>query len=123
MNNFYRHLGKEDNLTMAVLQLIALKYRQVFVWHTPNEGRRTAFERFKAKVLGIVSGVSDLILISGGKLLALELKIGKNRMTENQKNFQDQILKNGFWVAVAYNVEQADYIISSWLESNTPERL
>jgi hypothetical protein len=123
MNNFYHHLGKEDNLTMAVLQLIALKYRQVFVWHTPNEGRRSAFERFKAKALGIVSGVSDLILVCNGKLLALELKIGNNKMTLNQKNFQDAILKNGFWVSVAYNVEQADFIISGWLESNAPERL
>lgn len=123
MNNFYRHLGPEDKLTMAVLQLIALKYRQVFVWHTPNEGRRTAFERFKAKALGVVSGVSDLILISDGKLLALELKTGKNRMTENQKTFHDAILKNGFWVAVAYNVEQVDCVISDWLESNAPERL
>jgi len=46
-------------------------------WHTPNEGRRTPFERFKVKYLGMIAGVSDIIMVKNGDVLFLELKSRK----------------------------------------------
>lgn len=86
-NPYFNYLGKEDNMQHSVMQYIKTKYPDVFAIHVPNEGKRTPFERFKFKHLGGVSGVPDILIFANrGNLsgLAIELKAGSNKPTENQ---------------------------------------
>lgn len=90
MSNYRKYLTAEDLLQEACVNYLQLQYPKVLFFHVPNEGKRTKFERFKAKVLGIKSGVSDLIIIEPNRDfngLAIELKVGTNTPTLNQKKF------------------------------------
>lgn len=49
----------------------------------------------KAKAVGVVAGVSDLELIHQGTVIFIELKIGNNTMSEEQKEFAKAITEEG----------------------------
>lgn len=88
-NPFKKYLTKEDNLQNAVMTYFKLNYPDAFVIHVPNEGKRSPFERYKFKYLGGVSGVPDILCFSKNANkcgLAIELKVGYNKPTENQKS-------------------------------------
>lgn len=85
-------------------------------WHTPNEGKRTPFEYFKAKYLGMMSGVSDIIMVKNQDILFLELKVGKNKPTPNQEIFLANTKTFGFTSEVAYTFEAAKKIIDEFME-------
>lgn len=87
-NPFQKYLGKEDILQSSVMNYIKVKYPSAFAIHVPNEAKRTPFERYKFKYLGGVSGVPDILIFAKNKKycgLAIELKVGYNKPTENQE--------------------------------------
>jgi hypothetical protein len=47
----------------------------------------------KMKREGVKAGVSDLVVILKQKILFIELKFGKNKQTDSQKEFENNILK------------------------------
>ena len=115
--SYFDYLGKEDKFHHSVYEYLLLKYkRKAMFWHTPNEGSRTKFEAWKAKYLGIVSGVPDWIIASKERMLFLELKIPPNEPTENQNIFLDNMKTLGFQSEVAYNFDEAKKIIDKFME-------
>jgi len=124
INPFLKYLGKEDHLQHQVYNYFLYTYRNKAMFlHTPNEGRRTPFERFKAKYLGMISGVPDCIMIKQGDVLFLELKIGKNKPTSNQKIFLENTKTFGFTSEVAYTFESAKKIIDEFMGKDREERI
>jgi hypothetical protein len=104
-NPFKKYLTKEDNLQNAVMTYFKLNYPDAFVIHVPNEGKRSPFERYKFKYLGGVSGVPDILCFSKNANrcgLAIELKVGYNKPTENQKSCLNR-LKMQNWEASWFN--------------------
>lgn len=104
-NPYEKYLSKEDRLQNAVMRYMAAQYPDILCIHVPNEGRRSPFERFKFKYLGGVSGVPDVLIFhqNANKCgLAIELKVGYNKPTENQKNVLER-LKNANWAACWVN--------------------
>lgn len=98
-NPFTKYLSKEDHLQRAVMNFIETKYPKVFAIHVPNEGRRSPFERYKFKYLGGVSGVPDILIFQKNDFkcgLAIELKAGYNKPTDNQKKCLKR-LENANW--------------------------
>jgi hypothetical protein len=86
-NPYDKYLGKEDQLQRQVIRWVNMQYPDAFIVHIPNEGRRSNFERYKFKQLGGVSGMPDLMIFNPTKKrngLAIELKVGYNKPTENQ---------------------------------------
>jgi hypothetical protein len=86
-NPFARFLGPEDHLQIQVVKYALLQYRGIKIHHSPNEGRRTPFEQYKLKALNASPGWADLILCYKGKMIAIELKAGKNKATDYQKEW------------------------------------
>jgi len=43
------------------------------------------------KAQGLRAGASDLVVLTKSKTLFIELKVGKNKQTQSQLNFQEQI--------------------------------
>lgn len=119
-NPYQKYLGKEDILQNSVINYIKYKYPKVFVIHVPNEGKRTPFERYKFKFLGGVSGVPDLLIFTQNKKyngLAIELKAGYNKPTENQKDCLKR-LKNANWSALwSNNLDDCIKIIDNYLNN------
>jgi len=104
-NPFSKYLTKEDKLQNAVMLYFKTKYPDVFVIHVPNEGRRSPFERYKFKFLGGVSGVPDILCFAQNANrsgLAIELKVGYNKPTENQKSCLKR-LKMANWATGWFN--------------------
>ncbi len=104
-NPYLKYLGPEDKLHRAVLDYIKLAYPKALVTHPANEGRRTKFEQFKLKYLGVTSGIPDILCFTPkGNFngLAIELKTGYNKPTENQKKWLEALKNNG-WYAIWTN--------------------
>lgn len=87
VNPFSRRLRPEDRLHASVCQYVLFKYLGAVIHHSPNEGKRSAFERYMMTVLHVSSGWPDLIVIWKNKMIAIELKEGKNKMTANQERW------------------------------------
>jgi len=117
INPFLKYLGKEDHLQHQVYNYYLYTYRKkALFFHTPNESKRSPFERFKAKYLGILAGVSDIIMVKDHNVLFLELKIKYNKPTENQEIFLANTKIFGFTSEIAYTFEDATKIIDEFME-------
>lgn len=120
INPFDKYLTAEDKLQNRVISYIKDKYMGAFVIHVPNEGKRTPFERYKFKYLGGVSGVPDvMVFYPNSKFcgLALELKVGYNKPTENQERCLNR-LKIAKWDAYwVNNLEDAKEKIDNYFRN------
>jgi len=55
-------------------------------FHVPNEGKRSIYYHAKMKRMGLKSGCPDLIIeYPEGKILYIELKTKKGRLSDSQK--------------------------------------
>jgi hypothetical protein len=118
-NPFAKYLTKEDILQNNVMSYIKLQYPKSFAIHVPNEGKRTPFERFKFKYLGGTAGIPDILIFetkSDFSGLAIELKVGYNKPTDNQKICLKR-LKNASWDAHWCNsFDAAKEIIDNYMD-------
>lgn len=111
-NPYDKYFGNEDRLQIEVISWINLQYPEAFVVHIPNEGRRSTFERYKFKQLGGVAGMPDLMIFNPNKKyngLAIELKAGSNKPTNNQLACLKKLQENNweaFWSADFTYIQQ-----------------
>lgn len=70
-------------------------------------------------------GAPDLIIFfSRGFLIFIETKIGKNGLSEHQKDYHTTLKKEGFEVYTVYTFEVAQYLLNSTLDiHNDPPQL
>ena len=67
----------------------------------PNGGTRNKIEAMKLKSTGIVKGVHDIIFFHKSKLYTFELKVGTNKLSDEQLQFAKQIsAQGGLWFEV-----------------------
>lgn len=84
----------------------------------PNGGARATLTAIKLKAEGVKSGVPDIFLpeprndYSG---LWIELKVGKNKATDNQNAWMAGLIECGYAVALCYGAEEAIQVITSYL--------
>lgn len=72
-------------------------------WHTPNETRPHKGETSKdhmirimqMKSIGVVKGVVDLVFYWNGVLYMFDIKIGKDRLSKEQRSFIDANINQG----------------------------
>lgn len=74
VNPFYKFLKPEDKLQISVCQYLRAQYPGVVIHHSPNEGKRSPFERFLFAILGVSPGFPDLLLMYRRRLIVIELK-------------------------------------------------
>lgn len=102
---YHKYLGKEDKLQHQVMTYIAAQYPFALATHIANEGKRSPFERFKFKYLGAKAGIPDVMIFDKNAKfngLAIELKAGKNKPTESQKQWLKDLEDRG-WAAMWLN--------------------
>lgn len=117
-------LSSEDKEQIALFmwaELAVNTYPELaLMYHVPNEGKRSIVTGSKMKQLGLKSGVPDIILpvAHGGYIgLAVEMKYGKNKVTENQSRWLDMMSRHGHKTAVCYSFEQAKEVITDYLKA------
>lgn len=82
--NLDKYLGPEDHLHIGVCTYLRHQYSGCTIHHSPNEGKRGPVSRYKITHMGVSAGFPDLLVIYRGKVIAIELKAGKNKPTEAQ---------------------------------------
>lgn len=98
----------EDRLQIAAANYLRLQYPNVLWLHCPNGGSRNAIEGAKLKAMGVLKGVSDVLILEKRKDatgLAIELKYGKNKPTTEQLEFLDKLKARGWKTEVIYSID------------------
>ena len=93
-------------------------------FHVPNEGKRSIYLHAKMKKMGLKSGCPDIIIeYFPGKLLYIELKNEKGRLTANQKLWavQSKALETPHFV-VKGGLNECLNQIKEIIEKNIPAR-
>lgn len=105
-----RKRSNESKLQSACVKWFRLAYPE-FSWllfSIPNGGYRTPTEAKRLIGEGVVRGVPDLFLsVPNNRYhgFYLEMKFGKNKMTENQVTFSLHAKKNGYKHIVCYSFD------------------
>ncbi|MFA5234166.1 MAG: VRR-NUC domain-containing protein [Sulfurimonas sp.] len=126
-NPYFKYLKPETHLQIQCILYMKFKYPNVLVHHSPNESRRSTYERWFVSLFGIKSGCPDILIFKGvDKIfcgLAIELKYGKNKTTDNQNKFLNQLSENGWQVNVIYTIEDFIFIVDNYLNDYQDEEL
>ena len=106
----------EDDLQAAIVKYFAYQYPEYagLLFAVPNGGQRNAREGARMKAGGVVSGVSDLILlVPRPHILLLELKIKGGKVSDAQKAWLAKAAGQGHTAAVAYDFNAAKAAIQA----------
>ena len=88
------------------------------MFHIPNGGSRNKLEAANLKRQGVKAGVPDICLpVPRGKYhgLYIELKYGKNKVTEKQSWWLKALSKQGYAVKVCYNFDETTKALIQYL--------
>ena len=88
--------------------------------HIPNGGSRNKREAANLKKQGVKAGVPDICLPvarGGYHGLYIEMKAGKNKPSENQKEWMAMLNFQGYLAVVCYGWEEASKVIERYLKS------
>ena len=103
-----------------IQQQIVMWYRNTYctiknnprhlIFSVPNEGKDIK-EQLAKRATGMLSGVSDLIVVRPDEVLFIECKDAKGKQREQQKNFQNTVDALGFEYHVVRSLEEFKKII------------
>lgn len=88
------------------------------MYHIPNEGKRSRSTGARMKREGLKPGVPDICLPvprGGFHGLYVEMKVGRNKTTDNQDFWLEALEKQGYSTAVCYGWEAASKVILKYL--------
>jgi hypothetical protein len=102
----------EADLQRAVVQALHFALpRTAIVHHCANEvteaGPRGARRQAILVGMGVHSGFADLIVLCAGRVLFMELKSLKGRLSPAQEAFRDAVLAQGFSWALVRSLDDA----------------
>lgn len=102
----------EDDLQISCFQWIELMRpaHPILEWiiHVPNGGKRPRGAAGKLKAMGVKPGVLDVLLplpFNGWAGLAIEMKVGRNKTTEQQDDWLQVFEASGYYTAVCHTLE------------------
>ena len=117
----------EDDLQISCFQWIELMRpaHPILEWiiHVPNGGKRPRGAAGKLKAMGVKPGVLDVLLplpFNGWSGLAIEMKVGSNKTTEQQDDWLQVFEASGYYTAVCYTLEDFMAHVGRFLASECP---
>lgn len=107
-----RRSTPEAHAQRAIVQALRFALpRDAIVHHCVNEvteaGPRGAKRQAILVGMGVHAGFADLIVISGGRVLFLEVKSETGRLRKSQEVFRDTVCAQGFGWALVRSVDDA----------------
>lgn len=101
------------------MQLQSGRYPELnLAYHVPNGGKRNSAEAAHLKRQGVKAGVPDICLPvarRGYHGLYIELKVGRNKPTQNQKNWIILLQEQGYKAVVCWGWEEAAEVIGEYV--------
>lgn len=77
------------------------------IFAVPNGGKRGIKEAGRLKDEGVKSGVSDLIILTHEKVIFLEMKKLNGKLSDKQKDFNENVEYLGYISIVGYGASDA----------------
>ena len=107
-----RRSTPEADAQRAIVQALRFALpRDAIVHHCANEvteaGSRGQIRQSILVGMGVHTGFADLIVISGGRVLFLEVKSQTGRLRKSQEVFRDTVCAQGFGWALVRSVDDA----------------
>ena len=107
-----RRSTPEADAQRAIVQALRFALsRDAVVHHCANEvteaGSRGQIRQSILVGMGVHAGFADLIVISGGRVLFLEVKSETGRLRKSQEVFRDTVFAQGFGWALVRSVDDA----------------
>ncbi len=107
-----RRSTPEADAQRAIVQALRVALpRDAIVHHCANEvteaGSRGQIRQSILVGMGVHAGFADLIVISGGRVLFLEVKSPSGRLRKSQEVFRDTVCAQGFGWALVRSVDDA----------------
>jgi hypothetical protein len=109
----------ESKLQRHCVRWFKFQYPKETLYAIPNGGKRSPIE---AKIMsgeGVMSGVLDLFLMKARNDyngLYIEMKYGKNKLTQNQKEFIKKAEAQGYKTAVCYTFDEFMSVVNEYLK-------
>jgi hypothetical protein len=104
----------EDRVQKAIIDFLAVVAPWVFVFAIPNASRRTANGRPTNAVPGIVPGMPDLGLIYKRRIYFVEVKAGKGRQSQAQRDVAAELAGLLVPQAIAWSVDDVEAALIAW---------
>lgn len=79
---------------------------QCIIFSCPNGATRNIREAVLLKATGVVSGVSDLIIVKQNEIIFVEVKTETGKQSKEQKEFQKKVEKLGFKYLLVRSLEE-----------------
>jgi len=110
----------EHLLQVSCVKWFRLQYPNLasLLFAIPNGGLRNIKVATKLKAEGVLAGVPDLFLAfpkHGLHGLFIEMKYGKNTVTDSQREMMMKLSEAGYWCVVVYNFDQFTNEIQNYL--------
>ena len=107
-----RRSTPEADAQRAIVQALRVALpRDAIVHHAVNEiaanHRRGQIRQSILVGMGVHPGFADLMVISGGRVLFLEVKSQTGRLRKSQEGFRDTVCAQGFGWALVRSVDDA----------------
>jgi sulfur relay (sulfurtransferase) complex TusBCD TusD component (DsrE family) len=104
---------EEDDLQKACVKWFDLQFPKTkgLLFHPANGGSRGLKEAVRLKAQGVRAGVADLVFLYNETATFIELKVGKNKQTDSQKEWQELVESHGFSYHVCRSLEEFMEII------------
>ncbi len=101
-------------------ELQSNKYPELnLLFHIPNGSNKSKAQAGLFKAMGLKSGVPDLFLpVARGKFhgLFIEMKTKKGTLSQNQKNWLNDLETQGYMTAVAKGFEEAVKVLKEYIK-------
>lgn len=107
-----RRRNPEADIQRTIVKLLqAVLPRGAIIHHSRNEERGGGDDARRrqgiALGMGVWPGFSDLIVLSEGRVLFLEVKAARGRLSEAQEEFRDAVLAQGHAWALVRSADEA----------------
>ena len=118
-NPFDAFIKGETAIHIQVAEYLQYQYPNVMFHHSPNEARRTPFERYLISKMGVSAGFPDFVIYGMKYTIALELKYKNNTPTEAQLKWLQHFNRQSNCISfVAWSFESARYMIDHYFNIN-----
>jgi hypothetical protein len=98
-----KNLGKKSEATIQKEIVNYCELNKILIFCVPNEA---TYNNSKFKKMGVLAGVSDLVLVLQKKVIFLELKKHKGNQSEKQKEFESRVLDLGHHYILIRSLEE-----------------
>ena len=100
---------------MLAWQWVQKIYPDLLIFHVPSGEPRDVVVAMKLKRMGVVPGVADFLMFVSGRSIAIEMKDGGGRQSNEQKKFQErwEACGNEYWVI--RSLEEFKNVIRAYL--------